>query len=375
LGEARFFARTGAGAAGIQPTAWVVRATSTGRVDMKIKEIAARVDCPFTGDGELEIRAVRSIERAGPGEITFVMDRRHAKLVAASRASAFILVEDFPAVDVPTIRSRYPYHTFARVQELFYQQPLPRGPFRYPTAVVAEDAVLGPDCYIGPGVVIEAGCRLGRNVRILANSTIYPGVVIGDDTLIHSNCVIREYCELGARVILQNGVVIGADGFGFAPTAAGAYYKIPQAGRVIVEDDVEIQANTCVDRGTLDDTRIGRGTKLDNLIQVGHGSTIGENCVFAGQVGLAGTTTVGNNVKVGGQVGMAGHCIVGDNAVVEAGSAVISDVEKGAVVIGVPATDHKLYKRCTLAFFKLPELMNRVRELEKEIERLNNTHE
>ncbi|HOB52392.1 MAG TPA: UDP-3-O-(3-hydroxymyristoyl)glucosamine N-acyltransferase [Acidobacteriota bacterium] len=342
---------------------------------MKLKDIAARVNCRYSGDGETEIRAVRSVERAGPGEITFVMDRKHQKIMAGSKASAFIVAEDFPAVEAPTIRSRFPNHTFALVQELFYLQPLPKGPLVHPSAVVAPDAVVGPDCYIGPHVVIESGCRLGRNVRILANTTLYPGVSVGDDTLIHSNCVVREYCQLGCRVILQNGVVIGADGFGFAQTADGGYHKIPQAGRVIVEDDVEIQAHTCVDRGTLDDTRIGRGTKLDNLIQVGHGSTIGENCVFAGQVGLAGTTTVGNNVKVGGQVGMAGHCIVGDNAVIEAGSAVITDVEKGAVVIGVPATDHKLYKRCTLAFFKLPELMNRVRELEKEIERMKHGHE
>jgi len=332
---------------------------------MKLSEIAAIVESPFTGSGDTEITAIRSVEQAREGDLAFVVDRKHEKFIATSRASAFILPEDFPPIDRPTIRTSNPYYAFSLAQRLFYRQPLPEGPFVHPTAVVAGDLVQGDDCYIGPHVVIGSGCRLGHRVRILANSTLYDGVEVGDGSLIHSNCVIREYCRLGRNVILQNGVVLGGDGFGFAKDNQGVYHKILQAGRVIVEDDVEIQANTCVDRGTLDDTRIGRGTKLDNLIQVGHGSEIGENCVFAGQVGLAGSTKVGNNVMMGGQVGVAGHCIIGDNVVVLAQSGVVSDVEKNKGIAGAPAIDSKEYKKAILSLFKLPDLMNRFRQMEK----------
>jgi UDP-3-O-[3-hydroxymyristoyl] glucosamine N-acyltransferase len=332
---------------------------------MKVSEIAAAVGCPCTGDGDLDIRGVASLEKAGPSEITFVTDRKHEKGMLASRAGAFIVGPDTATGDRAAIRSDNPYLTFARVLELFCPDPFPRGPFVHPTAVVAEDATMGRDCYIGPYVVIGTGASLGDRVRIIGHSTLYPGAVIGDDALIHSHCVVRERCILGRRVILQSGVVLGGDGFGFAKAADGSYYKIPQAGRVVVEDDVEIQANTCIDRGTLDDTRIGRGTKLDNLIQIGHGSELGENCVFAGQVGLAGSTRVGNNVMMGGQVGVAGHLVIGDNVVLMAQSGVHTDIEKDRVVMGTPPVDRKDFMRITLAWLKLPELVKRVQELEK----------
>lgn len=332
---------------------------------MKLSEIAARVNCPFTGSGDVVINAIRSVEQAREGDLAFIVDRKHEKFIATSHASAFILSEDFPPIDRPTIRTSNPYFIFSLAQRLFYHQPLPEGPFIHPTAVLAGDLVHGDGCYIGPHVVIGAGCRLGNRVRILANTTLYDGVEVGDDSLIHSNCVVREYCQLGRNVILQNGVVLGGDGFGFAKDDQGVYQKILQAGRVIVEDDVEIQANTCVDRGTLDDTRIGRGTKLDNLIQIGHGSEIGENCVLAGQVGLAGSTKVGNSVMMGGQVGVAGHCIIGDNVVVLAQAGIVTDVEKNKVIAGAPAIDSKEYKKAILSLFKLHEMMNRFRQIEK----------
>jgi UDP-3-O-[3-hydroxymyristoyl] glucosamine N-acyltransferase len=340
---------------------------------MKLHAIAEAVGCTFTGDGELEIQGLASLEKAGPAEIAFVADKKHEKRIPDSKAGALILAPNVPAGDRPAIRSENPYHAFARVLELFYQYPFPTGPFIHPTAVVAEDASLGRDCYLGPYVVVGAGARLGDRVRILAHATVYPGAVIGDDTLIHANCVVRENCVLGNRVILQNGVVLGADGFGFAKTAAGTYHKIPQAGRVVVEDDVEIQANTCVDRGTLDDTRIGRGTKLDNLIQIGHGSELGENCVFAGQVGLAGSTRVGNNVMMGGQVGVAGHLVIGDNVVLMAQSGVHVDIEKDRVVMGTPPVDRKDYMRIVLAWLKLPEIARKVQELEKMVAEMKKT--
>jgi UDP-3-O-[3-hydroxymyristoyl] glucosamine N-acyltransferase len=339
---------------------------------MRVSEIAAAVDCRFTGDGEVDIRSVASLEKAGPADITFVMDKKHQKLIPESGAGAFILAPDIPLEGRSAIRSANPYLVFARVLAMFYHPPLPEGPFVHPTAVVAEDATLGRDCYIGPYVVVGAGARLGDRVRIVAHATVYPGAVIGDDSLLHSHVVVREHCVLGRRVILQSGAMIGGDGFGFAKCADGSYTKIPQAGRVVLEDDVEIQANTCVDRGTLDDTRIGRGTKLDNLVQIGHGSEVGENCVFAGQVGLAGSTRVGNSVTMAGQVGVAGHCVIGDNVVIMAQSGVPGDIEKDRVVMGTPPVDRKDFMRIILNWIKLPELAKRIQDLEKAMAELRN---
>ncbi len=342
---------------------------------MKLKDIAAHVGCPCTGDGDVDIQRVRSVESAEPGDLTFIISRKFIKHLETSRASAFIIPEKFPDTEHPSIRSPNPYYTFARVQEMFYRQPLPEGPFIHPTAVIAEDVAMGENCHIGAHVVIDPGVTLGRNVRILANSTIYTGAVIGDNVLIHSNCVVREYCELGNNVILQNGAVIGADGFGFAKTDTGEYYKILQAGRVILAEGVEVQANTCVDRGTLDDTIVGKGTKLDNLVQIAHGCEIGENTVMAAQVGLAGSTQVGNSVMLGGQVGVAGHCIIGDNVVVTAQSGIPGDVEKNKIISGSPAVDNRLWLRMAAAQSRLPEWVNRIRELEKAVDELKQTHE
>lgn len=342
---------------------------------MKLKDVAAAVGCPYTGDGEVDIQAVKSAEKAGPADITFIMDRKHRKLLESTQAAAVIIPEDFPAPAKPAIRSRNSHLTFAQVLGLFYQPPLPAGPFIHPTAVLGEGVTMGPDCYIGAHAVIGDGVQLGRSVRILPNCTIYPGVEIGDNSLIHANCVIREFCRLGRDVILQNGVVLGADGFGFAKASDGAYHKIPQAGRVILDDGVEIQANTCVDRGTLDDTIIGRGTKLDNLIQIGHGCEIGRDCVMAGQVGLAGSTKVGDNAMFGGQVGIGGHCAIGNNVILMAQSGIMASIEDNSVLAGSPAVEHRHYFRITAVLSKLPELLTRLRALEQDLGRLKKAHE
>lgn len=342
---------------------------------MKIREIARAVGCSFTGDGDKQIHRLHSAEKAGPDDLTFIMDRKHRKYLETSQAGAFVLPEEFPDIDRPTIRSANAYLTFAQAQRLFYQQPLPAGPFVHPTAVVASSAQTGKDCYIGAHAVIGDEVRLGDRVRILPNVTIYPGAVIGDDSLIHSHAVIREYCQLGKNTIIQNGAIIGADGFGFAKDADGSYFKILQAGRTILADDVEIQSNTCVDRGTLDDTVIGRGSKLDNLVQVAHGCEIGENCVLVGQVGLAGSTKVGNNVMMAGQVGVAGHCVIGDNVIITAQSGVVGSVDQGKVISGSPAVDQRVFLRMAAVLYRLPEMMQRIRELESEIEALKKRHE
>jgi len=342
---------------------------------MKLKEIAAIVGCPFSGDGELEISGVKSAETASSADITFILGTKYKHYLDTSSAAAFIIPESFPETDRNVIRSANTYHTFARVLELYYQPPFPRGPFVHSSAVIAGNVVMGQNCYIGAHVVIDDDVQLGDNVTILPNTTIYPGVCIGDDVLIHANCVIREYCQIGHRVILQSGAVIGGDGFGFAKTNTGEYYKILQAGRVIIGDDVEIQANACIDRGTLDATIIRQGTKIDNLVQVAHGCQVGENCVFAAQVGLAGSTTVGDNVVLAGQVGVAGHCIIGDNVIATAQTGIPNSVEKDKIVSGTPAIDNKAWLRVSVALTKLPQLLNRVRELENAIDKMKEKQE
>lgn len=335
---------------------------------MKLADIAHAIGLPVSGDGNIEICAIRSLETAGEGDLSFVMDLRHQKAAERSCASALIVPENYPDSDRPSIRSTNPYLSFAHAQALLYKQPLPEQPGIHPSAVVDPSVEMGEGCHVGPHVVLEAGVKLGNNVCILANSTLYTGVKVGDGTLIHSNCVIREYCEIGRNVILQNGVVIGSDGFGFARDGEGNYIKILQAGRVLIDDEVEIQAHTCIDRGTLDDTRIGKGAKLDNLIQVAHGCEVGENTVIASQAGLAGSTKVGDGCMIGGQVGLAGHMIVGDGAVITAQSGVAGNVEKGSVISGSPAFDNKTWRRAVVAFTRLPAVLERLRALEKAVE-------
>lgn len=342
---------------------------------MRLGEIAAAVDGTLTSGAGIEIRGMRSLERAGEGELAFLMDDRHLAEARQSEASAFIAGLRTEEWGKPLIRSKNPYLAFARALGLFYHQPLPEGPFVHPTAVVDESVTLGEGCYLGAHVVVEAGVKMGSRVRILPNSTVYTGAVLGDDVLVHSNCVIREYCVLGNRVILQNGCVIGGDGFGFAPDDKGVYHKIVQAGRVVLGDDVEIQANTCVDRGSLEDTVIGRGTKLDNLIQVGHGCEVGQNVVMASQSGLAGSTILGDRVMVGGQSGVAGHCRIGNGVMIFAGSGVAGDVEDGKKIWGWLATDQRVYRRAVLLFPKLPEINTRLRRLEAKLNIQEGDHE
>ena len=247
-----------------------------------------------------------------------------------------IVSDEFPAISTALLRSNNPYLTFARALELFSQPPRYE-PGVHPTAVVHPSATIGPGAHVGPYVVIDQEVEIGKNAVLLAHVVIYRGAKIGDDFFAHAHAVVREGCQIGDRVLLQNGVVIGADGFGFAKDDSGRWYKIVQPEPVVIEHDVEIQANSCVDRASVDKTHIGRGTKIDNLVQVGHGSRIGENCLLASQVGLAGSTEVGNNVILTGQVGVVGHCKIGDGAIVTPQSGVAGDIEAGAIVSGAPA--------------------------------------
>jgi UDP-3-O-[3-hydroxymyristoyl] glucosamine N-acyltransferase len=274
-------------------------------------------------------------------------------------------------VAIPSLRTGNPYLAFARALELFYR-PLVPEPGIHPSAIVAPDAVIGKKPSIGAFAVVGSGCRVGDNPVLHPHVVLYPHVRVGDDVLLHSHVVVREFCELGDRVVIQNGAVIGSDGFGFAPRGDGTYHKIVQTGRVRIEDDVEIGANTTLDRAAVGDTVIRRGAKLDNLVQVGHGSSVGEDTVIAAQVGIAGSTRVGRRVMLGGQVGLAGHLEIGDEAILTAQSGTSHDVPEKAVMSGSPAIDNSHWLRSVAAFARLPETLRRLRELEKELERLRN---
>ncbi len=337
---------------------------------MKLSQIALKLNCRMVGE-DVDILRIAGIDDAGPGDLTFVSNRKYITHIKSSRASAIILGEDIPPVDIPSLRTDDPYITFARALEIFYIPPRPETGI-HPTAVVEADAEIGADASIGAYTVIGKGCKIGAGTIIYPHVVLYSNVSVGKDSTIHSFVVVREECQIGNRVILQNGAVIGGDGLGFAPTKDGTFYKIVQTGKVVIEDDVEIGANTTIDRAAVGDTIIRQGAKLDNLIQIGHGAQVGEHSVLAAQVGLAGSTKLGRGVWVGGQVGFAGHLEVGDKAIITAQSGTSHDIPPGTMVSGSPAFENAAWLRSTAAFSKLPNLVRKVRELEKEIQQLKN---
>ena len=328
---------------------------------MKLAQIASALNARLeNGSPNIEITGVAGIEEAGSGQLTFVANPKYAAAARTTKASAVIVAEDFPAIPAAMLRAKNPYLTFAHALELFYQPPR-YAPGVHPTAVIHASARIGDNAHIGPYVVIDEDVQIGRNAVMLAHVVIYRGAKIDDNFFAHAHAVVREHCRLGHNVILQNGAVIGADGFGFAKDDSGHWYKIVQSGPAVIEDDVEVQANACVDRASIGETRIARGAKIDNLVQVGHGLRVGEDTLLCAQVGLAGSTDVGKNVILAGQVGVAGHCKIGDGAVATAQSGIPNDVAAGVVVSGYPAMDNKLWLRCSAVFNKLPEIAKAVR--------------
>jgi len=314
------------------------------------------------GSPDTEISGVAGIEQAGPGQITFVANVKYTAAAKTTKASAIIVAEDFPALPTAMLRSKNPYFAFARALELFYQPPQ-YGPGVHPTAVVHPSAKVGKSAHLGPYVVIDEDAEIGDCAVLLAHVAIYRGAKIGKNFFAHAHAVVREFCQLGDNVVLQNGAIVGADGFGFAKNDAGRWHKIVQSGPAVLESDVEVQANACVDRASVGETRVRRGAKIDNLAQVGHGSSVGEDSLLCAQVGLAGSTEVGKNVILAGQVGVAGHCKIGDGAVATAQSGIPNDVAAGATVSGYPAIENKLWLRCCAVFNKLPELAKAVRQV------------
>jgi len=328
---------------------------------MKLGELAATLGARLeNGSPDTEITGVAGIEEAGAGQITFVANPRYAGAARTTKAAAVIVAEDFPAANTALLRSRNPYLDFARAIELFYRPPK-YAVGVHSTAVVHPSAKIGKNASIGPYVVVDEDVQIGKNCVLLAHAVIYRGARIGNNFLAHAHAVVRENCRLGDNVTLQNGAVIGGDGFGFAKDNEGRWCKIVQSGPAVLEDDVEVQANACVDRASIGETRVGKGTRIDNLVQVGHGSRVGNNTLLCAQVGLAGSTEVGDNVILAGQVGVAGHCKIGDGVIATAQSGIPNDVAAGKVVSGYPAIDNKLWLRCVAVFNRLPELLKMVR--------------
>ncbi|MBS1852577.1 MAG: UDP-3-O-(3-hydroxymyristoyl)glucosamine N-acyltransferase [Acidobacteria bacterium] len=328
---------------------------------MKLAELAAALNAKLEGGSpETEITGVAGIEEAGPGHLTFVANPKYAGAARTTRAGVVIVDESFPAIPTAVLRTKNPYLTFSRAIGLF-QEAVRYAPGLHPTAVVDATAKMGANAHLGPYVVIGPGVEIGANAVLLAHVVIYRGVKIGDHFFAHAHSVVRENCRLGNRVLLQNGVVIGGDGFGFAKDDQGRWNKIPQPEPVVIGDDVEIQSNTCIDRASVGGTYIGRGTKIDNLVQVGHGARIGEDALLASQVGLAGSTEIGNKVILTGQVGVVGHCKVGDGAIVTPQSGVAGDIDAGAIVSGAPAVEHRLWLKYSALLSKLPEIAKAVR--------------
>jgi UDP-3-O-[3-hydroxymyristoyl] glucosamine N-acyltransferase len=333
---------------------------------MTLGEIAARLDCTLEGPSDLEIGGVAGLEEASNREVAFLANPRYHARAVATRAAAVILDRATELPGKNLLRSANPYLAFARAVELFAAPPKACAGI-HPTAVIAPTARIGRNPSLGPYVVIEDGASVGDDCVLKSFVVIYSGARIGHRFLAHAHAVVRENVQVGDDVILQNGAVLGCDGFGFARQADGSYYKIAAAGSVVVEDGVEVQANSCIDRATVGETRLRRGVKVDNLVQVGHGCDVGEHTLLCGQVGLAGSSKLGREVVFAGQSASAGHLHVGDRVIVTAQSGVGGDVESGKIVSGSPAIDNARWLRCTAAYARLPEVYSLFRKLRDQL--------
>lgn len=333
-----------------------------------LNEIAQYLGGRVDGDGEMPIAGLATLDDAGEGQLTFLANPKYAAKVATTKASAVLMGEGGNTHGKTVIFHPNPYLAFAKLLTLFYTAPyVPQGVM--PGAFVAENARLGADVTVYPGASVGAGATIGDRVVLHPGAVVYPGAVLGNDVTLHANVSVRERCRIGNRVTIHDGTVIGSDGFGYAPDG-NSYYKIPQIGIVVVEDDVEIGSNCVVDRAALEVTRIGRGTKIDNLVQIAHNVVIGEDCVIVSQVGISGSTKLGNHVTLGGQVGVAGHIKIGDNVMIGAKSGVAGSVEPNQVLSGIPVIPHREWLKSTQLVPKLPEFRKTLKELEKKVAEL-----
>ncbi len=320
------------------------------------------------GQPGLEVTSTAGLDIAQNGDVTFLANPKYTPQVATTRASAIYVSNgvEIDRDDIAVLRAPDAYVAYTEAMRLFFPEPEIK-PFVHNTAVIDPTAEVAAEVEIHANVVIGAGCTIANGVRIMPNATIYDGATIGENTTIHSGVSVRENCVVGAGCIIHNNTTIGCDGFGYAKTTDKRWLKIPQTGRVVIEDDVEIGANTAIDCASVGETRIKRGTKIDNLVQIGHSCTIDEDSLICSQTGLAGSSHIGKRVVLTGQVGIAGHLKVGDDVVITAKSATSHDVEPGKVISGIPAFDNKEWLRSTAAFRKLGEMAQRLRRLERKV--------
>jgi UDP-3-O-[3-hydroxymyristoyl] glucosamine N-acyltransferase len=332
-----------------------------------LRELAARLGCRLEGDGSIEIGRVSTLEAAVPGDVSFLSNPKYAAQLAATKASAVILGEDVEPAPCAMLRAGDPYLAFAAAVSLLAPDDRP-APGVSPSAQVDPGASIGQDCHIGAFAVVGAGAVIGARTIVHAHAVIYPGVNLGEDCVIHAHASIRERCRLGNRVIVQNGAVIGSDGFGFAPRPDGTYQKIPQTAPVVIEDDVEIGANTTIDRPAVGETRIEAGSKIDNLVQVAHGVRVGRNVMLVAQVGIAGSTTIGDSTMLAGQVGVAGHLHIGKGTKATAQTGIPNSLPDGSFVSGYPAIGNREWLKSSAVFRRLPEIKKALAALEKRLD-------
>ena len=333
---------------------------------MTLHELAQRIGCRVEGDGSLEITGVAGIEQAQAGQLTFVANPKYLSALATTRASAVILDERTPSPGPAVLRTAHPYVAFAHALELFADIPRPLSGVDACSAI-GRDVHCGRNVAIGPFVAIGDDVVIGDNTMIYSHVAIGSGTRIGHDCIVYSHVAIRERLTIGNRVILHSGVVLGSDGYGFARQKDGTHYKIPQNGTIVIEDDVELGANTCIDRPAVGETRIGAGTKIDNLVQVAHGVRVGERVLFAAQTGIAGSTVVEDDVVFAGQVGVAGHITIGKGTVATAQTGIPNSTDPGSYVSGYPAIPNRDWLKSSVVFKKLPELRKLVQDLERRV--------
>jgi UDP-3-O-[3-hydroxymyristoyl] glucosamine N-acyltransferase len=337
-------------------------------MEKTLEEIASLISGELVGDGSIRIKGIAGIEEAEPGELSFLANPVYRVYLEKTRASAVIVGREIDKAKIPLIRHNNPYYAFCKALEIFtIKKDFPEGIHK--SAILGKDVRIGKGVHIGPYVIIGDRVQIEDRVTILAGSFIGDDSILGEESFLYPRVTIREEGLIGKRVILHPGAVIGSDGFGYAKEG-GVYHKIPQIGKVVLEDDVEIGANTTIDRATLGETRIGRGTKIDNLVQIGHNVSIGENTVLAAQVGISGSTRVGKNVVMGGQVGLGGHIKIGDNVMIGAQAGATKSIPPNTIVSGYPAREHTKAKKIEACITLLPLYVKKIRELEKRIKNL-----
>ncbi len=333
---------------------------------MELRELAARLGCRLVGDGAIEVTRLAGITRAQPGDLTFLANPRYTSALKRTRASAVILGEVAPDAPCAMLRTPHPYLAFANAVKLLAPEARPREGI-HPLASVAGGARIGAGVSVGPFVAIEEGASVGDRTILYPGVTIGRDACIGEDCVVHARVSIREGTRIGRRVILQDGAVVGSDGYAYAQRPDGTHQKVPQPGLVVIEDDVEIGANTTIDRPALGETRIGAGTKIDNLVQIAHGVTIGRDSLIIAQVGIAGSTTIGDNVVLAGQVGVAGHLEIGQGVRATGKTVITNSLEAGAFVSGCPAIPNRDWRKSSVLFHRLPEMRKALMELESRL--------